>query len=74
MALLIAVIAGDLRDVPLRALAIASLLLLALCGLSDISSRCGRATVLSFSSVSFSLMPPSFLFLPGLLLGLLGDL
>ncbi len=74
MALLIAVIAGNLRDVPLKALAIASLLFLVFCGLSGISSYCGGATVSPFLSVSFSLMPPSFLFLPGLLLGLLGDL
>ncbi len=74
VALLIAVIAGDLRDVPLRALAITSLFLLALCGLCGINSRCVGATVSSFSSISFPLMSTSFLFLPGLLLGLLGDL
>ncbi len=74
VAFLIVVIAGDLRDVFFRALAIASLLILAFCRMSGISFRCGGVTVSSFSSVLFSLMPPSYLFLPGLLLGLLGDL
>ncbi len=74
MALLIAIIASDLRDVPLRALAIASLLFLALCGLNGISSRCDGATVSFFTFVLFSLIPLSFLFFPSLLLVLLGDL
>ncbi len=72
VSLLIIVIASNLKDIPLRVLAIVSRLLLALHGLSSISLYCHEATILSFSSISFSLMSPSFFFLPILFFGFFG--
>ena len=70
LAFLIIIIANDLRDISLRALAIASFLFLVFCDLSSIRSYCNRATVSSVLSISFSLMSPFFLFFPGFFLGL----
>ncbi len=70
MNLLIIVIVSDLRDIFLRAWAIALLLFLVLCDLSSINPNCDEATVSSFSSLLLSLMSPSFLFFLGLFLGL----
>ncbi len=74
MALLIAVIADNLRDVIFKTLAITSYLFLALYDLSGINSYCNVATVSSFLCVSFSLVFPSFLFLLSLFLDLLNYL
>ncbi len=63
-----------LRDVPLRVLTITSLLFLAFYDLSDINPRCSEATVLSFLSLSFSLVFLSFLFLFDLCFGFFGNL
>ena len=56
MALFIAVVVSDLKDIPFRSLTIALLLFLAFYSLSSISPRCGGAIVSSFSSVLFSLV------------------
>lgn len=50
MALLITVIAGDLRNIFLRVLDITSLFSLAFYGLSGISSSCDKIIVLLFTS------------------------
>lgn len=71
MTLLVAVIASNLRDVSLKAVAITLLLFLALYSLSGIGPRCGsRITILGlFLNSLLSLLFP-LLFLPGLVGGL----
>ena len=68
MAFFIVVIIGNLRDVPLSTLTIASLLLLTFCNLSSICFDCGGATILIFLPVLSFLMHFSFFFLSCLIL------
>ena len=72
VAILVAVISGDFREVSLKALTIALLLVLALYGLSDISSGPSEATVLSFLSFVSPLVGLFFIlfFFPGFIRGL----
>lgn len=70
MALLITNIVGDLRNVFLKAQAIASFLFFAFYDLSSISPHYDEATVLSVLSIPFSLLSPLFYFLPGFFFGL----
>ncbi len=74
MALLIAIIAGDFKDISFRALAVRSFFLLTLGDLNGISLYCDGATVSFFLSVLFSPMSLSFLFHSGFFIGLLDDL
>ncbi len=66
------IIVSDLRDVSLKALVIVSLLFLAFCDQSGISSYCDGVTILNFLFVLFSLVSFSFLFFPSLFFSFLG--